>query len=108
MSKNLPTWHTEAIAQGIDYIVLFYGKAEGFVFCPSNLELPFRVGGDYNGNWPISAKYALEYSQKYLHISFNNEFNWMTEFIEKIINNQDFSLSELEIEIGRASCRERV
>ena len=98
MNKNLPTWHKEALAEGIDYILLVYGKAEGFVFCPSNLELPFRAGGDYGGNWHVSAEGALHYCQNHLHSAYKKDVLWIVKYIEKIINNQDFSLSALEID----------
>jgi hypothetical protein len=98
MTENIPTWHQEALEQGIDYIVLVYGKAEGFVFCPSCLEKPFRVGGDYDGNWPVTAEGALDYCQKYLHSAYRGHILWILKYIENIILEVDFSLSELEIE----------
>ena len=105
MNKNLPTWHTQALEQGIDYIVLVYGKAEGFAFCPSNLEKPFRNGGDYDGNWHVTAEGALEYCQKYLHKAYKEYVLWIVPFIEMIIDGEDFSLSELDYEIKRRDLR---
>ena len=105
MNNELPSWNREALEQGIDYIILVYGKAEGFVFCPSNLEKPFRVGGDYDGNWHVTADGALEYCQKYLHKAYNEPVLWFVPYIEMILDDQDFSLSELEKDIEQRDLR---
>ncbi len=98
MASKKPKWHTEAIDQGIDYIVLVYGKAEGFVFCPSNFELPFRVGGDYDGNFPTTAEGALSHFNSYFNKAYLEEVRWFIKYVNKIKNSEDFSLSELEVE----------
>ena len=98
MNDKLPTWHIEALEQGIDYIVLIYEKAEGFVFCPSNLEKPLRVGGDYDGNMPTTAKGALSHYNGYFNNSFRDRIEWFIEFVRKIEYGEDFSLKDLEIE----------
>jgi hypothetical protein len=105
MSLNTPKWHIQAIDQGIDYIILVYGKAEGFAFSPSNLEKPFRVGGDYDGNWSVTAEGALDYCQKYLHKAYKEHVLWFVPYIEKIILEQGFSLSELDKEIQKRNLR---
>lgn len=96
--KTEPKWHTEAKSQNIDYIILVYGKAEGFVFCPSNLESPFRVGGDYDGNFPVTAKGALEHYSRYLNKAYRDELRWFIKYVNKVNQDEDFSLSDLEIE----------
>ncbi len=98
MKDNLPTWHIEALDQGIDYIVLVYEKAEGFVFCPSNLEMPLRVGGDYDGNCPTTAQGALSHYSGYFNNAFRDRIEWFIKFVRKIENGEDFSLKELDIE----------
>ena len=99
--KKLPSWHREALAQGIDYIVLVYEKAEGFVFCPSRLERPFRVGGDYDGNWHVSTEDALDYYQRFFNQAFRDRVEWFIPFVEKVRAGQDFSLQDLNIEQRR-------
>ncbi len=99
MSKNSdPTWHTQALEHKINFIVLLYEKAEGFVFSPTNLDYPFRVGGDYDGCVPTTAAYALSY----LKIGFNSYFKerveWFIPFLEKMVQGEDFSLDDLQLE----------
>jgi hypothetical protein len=98
MKKQAPTWHREAIEKEIDYIVLVYEKAEGFVFCPSNLEAPFRIGGDYYGSFPTNALGALEYLNTSLNKAYSDHVSWIIEFIHKILDNKDFSIDDLLIE----------
>lgn len=97
MKKQLPTWHSQAIKREIDYIVIVYVKAEGFVFCPSNIEQPFRVGGDYNGSFPVNALGALKYFNNSLHEAYNDQVSWFIEFVNKVLDNEDFSLDDLQI-----------
>ncbi|MCC2607423.1 hypothetical protein [Planctobacterium marinum] len=96
-SKALPTWHKEAILDGINYIVLIYEKAEGFAFCPISLEFPFRVGGDYGGNLPVSASGALEHYHRYLNEHFKDRIKWFFPYLEMVHNKKDFSLQALDI-----------
>ena len=96
-----PSWHREALAQGIEYIVLVYEKAEGFVFCPSRLERPFRVGGDYDGNWHVSTAGALDYYQRFFNQGFRDRVEWFIPFVEKVRDGEDFSLQDLNIEQRR-------
>ncbi|MEM8604244.1 MAG: hypothetical protein AAGF24_10465 [Cyanobacteria bacterium P01_H01_bin.121] len=98
MADQLPTWHIEALEQGIDYIILVYQKAEGFVFCPSNLEHPFRVGGDYDGSLSTTAQGAFRHYHDFLNDAFRDRIEWFIEFVLKVNNGEDFSLNELEIE----------
>lgn len=98
MKKSLPTWYIEAKEQGINYIVLVYTKAEGFAFCPDNLELPIRAGGDYDGNWGHSAKDALYYYEKYFNDAFTDKVDWFIKYVRKIHEGEDFSLADLQIE----------
>ena len=98
MKSKLPSWHTEALAQSIDFIVVLYGKAEGMVFCPSNLDKPFRIGGDYDGSWPTDAAGALRHFHGYFNQAFNEQVAWFIPFIEKVHHNEDFSLDELQLE----------
>lgn len=93
-----PTWHTEAVAKGIDYIVVVYGKAEGFVFCPTNLEKPFRVGGDYDGNMATDAKGARYYFDRWFNKHFLDQVTWFIPFVDKAVRGEDFSLKDLDIE----------
>lgn len=92
------TWHQQAKEQGIDYIIIVYEKAEGFVFCPRNLEFPFRVGGDYNGSYPTNAQDALDYYNHYLNKAFTDRLTWFIPFVEKIVHGEDFSLDDLKID----------
>ena len=98
MNKENPTWHQDAIDLGIDYVIVVYTKAEGFVFCPSNLERPFRVGGDYGGNFPTDAVGALGHFNGYFNQAYNDDVRWFIEFVQMIIDGRDFSLSDLKIE----------
>ncbi|BDM83718.1 hypothetical protein [Acaryochloris marina] len=98
MTNQKPTWHEEAISKGIDYIVIVYEKAEGFVFCPSNLEYPFRVGGDYDGNFPTNAEGALIHYRDYLNPAYQERISWFIEFVDKLNRSEDFSLDDLNIE----------
>lgn len=97
MAEPLPTWYKEAVRGGINYIVLIYEKAEGFAFCPTNLEYPFRVGGDYDGNFPVSAGGALAHYHGYFSEYFKDRVEWFIPFVEKVQRNEDFSLLELDI-----------
>lgn len=98
MGDQLPTWHCEAVDQGIDYIVLVYEKAEGFVFCPGNLEKPFRVGGDYDGSWPTTAQGALMHYNGYFNSAFRDRIEWFIPFVRKVAAGDDFSLLDLHLE----------
>ena len=98
MQKNNPTWFRQAKARGINYIIIVYEKAEGFVFCPSNPELPFRVGGDYDGSFPTNAKGALSHFENGLNKAFTERIAWFIPFVEKVMHGEDFSLDDLEID----------
>ncbi|HPI96639.1 MAG TPA: hypothetical protein PK055_10850 [Gammaproteobacteria bacterium] len=98
MTERTPTWHKEAKQKEISFIVLVYGKAEGFVFCPDNLEKPFRVGGDYDGNWPVTAQGALRHIDGYFNNAFRDKIEWFIPFVRKVINNQDFSIRDLKLD----------
>jgi hypothetical protein len=102
--EYIPTWHQEAIARNIDYIILVYHKADGFVFCPSDLEKPFRVEGDYNGSVPVTAQDALHYyqgmqtpAQRVRSPEFIEQVAWFIDFVYKIDRNEDFSLTDLHL-----------
>ncbi|WP_309383164.1 hypothetical protein [Cerasicoccus frondis] len=97
MSSLRPTWNREAIDRGLHFIVLFYEKADGFVFCPSNLDKPFRVGGDYDGNWPVAAEHGCEYLQMRLNQHFRERVEWFIPFSEKVVAGVDFSLDDLPL-----------
>lgn len=105
MERQVPTWHREALERGIDFIILAYDKADGFVFCPSNLEKPFRVDGDYDGSRPVDAAGALRYYNSMLeqynmtrNPNFVGRVSWFSEFLHKIVANEDFSLDDLQLE----------
>ncbi|MBD2392792.1 hypothetical protein H6G11_00790 [Cyanobacterium aponinum FACHB-4101] len=92
-----PTWYQEAIARGIDFIVIVYEKAEGFVFCPSNLETTFRVGGDYDGSFYTNGEGALRHYYNCLNPAFEEKIAWFIPFVNKIVNKEDFSLDDLTL-----------
>lgn len=98
MQKPKPTWQRQAEERGIDYIVIVYGKAEGFVFCPSNLEHPFRVGGDYGGSFPTNAEGALSHYNSYLNQAYTDRIAWFIPFVEKAARGEDFSLDDLGLD----------
>jgi hypothetical protein len=98
MTERLPTWHTQALERGIDYIVLVYEKAEGFVFCPSNLEQPFRVGGDYGGNLHTDAEGAIYHYERYVSDAFKPRIGWFMKYVKKVEQGIDFSLDALKLE----------
>lgn len=105
MAKQIPTWHREAKERKIDHIILWYTKADGFVFSPGNLQEPFRVDGDYNGSIPTTATGALRYYEDMLQPhnrarspDFVNHIAWFIEFLNKIIESTDFSLGDLQLE----------
>lgn len=105
MEQLTPTWHREALERGIDYIILVYHKADGFVFCPSNLLQPFRVEGDYDGSVPIDAVGALAYYERMLaphnrkrSPDFTERVTWFVEFLQKILRHEDFSLDDLQLD----------
>ena len=98
MNKKSPTWHSEALKQGIDFILVVYGKAEGLVFCPSNLAKPFRIGGDHDGSWATDATGALRHVHGYFNPAFSEQVVWFIPFIDKVANQVDFSLHDLHIE----------
>jgi hypothetical protein len=112
MEKQIPTWHREALERKIDHIILWYTKADGFVFSPSNLEAPFRVEGDYNGSIPTNAVGALRYYEEMLtphnrtrSPEFVGQVSWLIEFINKIIEKKDFSLDDLQLETRQVEIR---
>ena len=78
--------------------MLVYEKAEGFVFCPSNLEKPFRVGGDYDGNMPCTARGASDYFDRWFNQAFLDRVRWFVPFLAKAANGEDFSLDALDLE----------
>jgi len=96
-----PTWHREAKELGLRYIVITYGKAEGLAFCPQNLEKPFRVGGDYDGNWPVTPEGALEHMERWFNRYFIDNVEWFLPYIEKVANGVDFSLDDLKLDDRR-------
>ncbi|MBF2054264.1 MAG: hypothetical protein IGS03_12505 [Candidatus Sericytochromatia bacterium] len=97
IKDTIPTWHQEALAQGIDYIVLIYEKAEGFAFCPSRLDTPFRVGGDYDGNFITTAEGALDYYERFFHKAFIGRIQWFIPYLHKVHAAEDFSLQDLKL-----------
>jgi hypothetical protein len=98
MDKASATWHREATERGINFIVLIYSKAEGFVFCPTNWEYPFRLQGDYDGSLPTTAEGALSYWHEALHPAYGDRVAWFIPFLEKIVKGEDFSLDELDLD----------
>jgi hypothetical protein len=98
MTAKLPSWHREANELGIDYLVLVYEKAEGFVFCPRNRPLPFRVGGDYGGNFEVTADGALDHYERCFNRGFDARVAWFIPFVRRVAKNQDFSLRDLKLE----------
>ncbi len=112
MVKQIPTWHREAIEREIYHIILWYTKADGFVFSPSNLEEPFRVEGDYYGSLPTNAIGALRYYEHMLEThnrtrspDFVDHVSWFIKFLNKIIENKDFSLDDLQLETREVEIR---
>lgn len=103
MNTFRPTWHEQALDEGIDYIVIVYSKAEGFVFCPSNLDLPFRVGGDYGGNFEVTAEGALDHFNNYLNEAYRDQIAWIIPFVRRVIQQQDFSLDEMKLDDRKVS-----
>lgn len=101
-SRHEPRWSREAHERGIDFIVLVYEKAEGFVFCPTNPEALFRVGGDYGGCFPTTAEGARSYLDRAFHDAFRDRITWFLPFLEKIIAGRDFSLDDLDLDNRRA------
>jgi len=98
MTEKIPTWHKQALERGIDFIVLVYEKADGFVFCPSNLGHPFRTGGDYDGSKAVDATSALYTYKNNFSQAYIDRVSWFIEFVEKVRDEKDFSLDDLEIE----------
>ncbi|EAZ89946.1 hypothetical protein [Crocosphaera chwakensis] len=96
MNLFTPTWHLEALKDEINYIVLVYEKAEGFVFCPTNLHKPFRVGSNYDGNYPTDAAGAFSYYRSSFNQAFLNRVDWFIPFLQKIEQAEDFSLDDLQ------------
>ena len=96
--KRYPTWHQQAEELEIDYIILVYGKAEGFVFCPRNLEKPFRVGGDYDGNWHVTAEGALHHYERFFNKYFLDRVKWFMPYVKMISEGIDFSLDDLKLD----------
>jgi len=101
-AKREPRWLIEARARGIDFIVLVYEKAEGFVFCPTDPEHLFRVGGDYNGAYPVTATSARRYLDRDVNRAFHDRVMWFSPFLDKILAGEDFSLDDLDLEHRRA------
>jgi hypothetical protein len=56
------------------------------------------VGGDYYGSFPTNALGALEYFNSSLNKAYNDRVSWIIEFINKILDNKDFSIDDLQIE----------
>ncbi len=103
MSESLPTWHKQALERGINYIVIVYSKAEGFVFCPSNLEQPFRVGGDYHGCCECNAEGALYHYHNYLNEAYRDQIAWFIPYVRRVGQNEDFSLDEMNLNKRKVS-----
>lgn len=100
--KNSETqWHRQARAQGLHYIVLVYEKAEGFVFCPTDSQRPFRVGGDYEGCFPTNAAGAKHHVDNWLNPVYRNRVLWFVPFLQAILQGEDFSLADLGLETRR-------
>ena len=95
MSLSAPRWNCQARERGLQYIVLVYEKADGFAFCPGNSEQPFRVGGDYDGNWPTSAEDGYAYFCQRIHDAYLERAGWFRPFAEKVAHGVDFSLDDL-------------
>ena len=98
MAASKPTWHREAIRRDIDFIAVVYEKAEGFVFCPTNLEKPFRVGGDYDGSMACDAEGALWYLGHHFNTYFLDRVEWFVPFLHKVVHGDDFSLNDLRLD----------
>ncbi len=98
MQDPSTTWHRDAIDRGIDYIVLTYDKAEGLVFCPTHTDHLFRIGGDYDGAFPVTAEQALAYFQTEFNPVFVDRVQWFIPWLEKITRGEDFSLDDLQLD----------
>lgn len=98
VAPNAPHWHRQALQRDIDFIVLVYCKAEGFVFCPKNLARPFRVGGDYGGNFEANAQQALDHYQRYFNRAFAQQVDWFIPYVHKVLHGVNFGLDALQIE----------
>ena len=96
--RTTPTWHREAVERGIDSIVFFLEQAEGFVWSPSRPEGVFGLGGTHVGTYPVSATYVWEQGREQLGDRYLPRIRWFLPFLEKIVQGEDFSLDDLELE----------
>ena len=98
-------WQAEARASGIERVVFFYDKADGLVFTPQRAELPFEVGGDYDGGYPSSAVRALEQvrgTRLWKRLTASQQ-----RVIESLAVGEDLSLESILAVVPERSVRRR-
>lgn len=86
-------WQAEARRKGIERIAFYYDKADGLVFTPQRAELPFEVGGDYDGGYPTTAQRALEQvhgTRLWAHLTPAQQ-----RIVERLADGEDLSLDEV-------------
>lgn len=98
MDNAATRWHREATARGLDFIVLVYDKAEGFVFCPTNPDYPFGIGGDYNGCMHTTAAGAQQHVDHGLKPAYRDRIEWFIPYLRAVVRGEDFSLDDLQLE----------
>jgi hypothetical protein len=99
-----PRWRRDAFEQEINEIYIVRSKAWGIYFNPGDLQYPLYYGGGYDGEYPVTAAYALER----LDIDLRDErlkeitgyAKWFRPFLVKMVGEIDFPLDDVTSQIS--------
>ncbi len=84
-----PSWYSP----NKQTLLFYYSKAFGLGFDPKSLDAPILYGGDYYGMIPAYPLYFL--TEDTVKELTKYKMEWFIPFVNKIIDNEDFSLDEL-------------
>jgi hypothetical protein len=99
-----PQWRVDAFELGVTEVYIVRTKAWGIYFVPGDLQFPILYGGNYDGEFPHTAKYALELFDIDLRDKRLGEIagyaEWFRPFLVKIVNGEDFALADVTSQIS--------
>jgi hypothetical protein len=94
-----PRWRLEAFEREIEVIYIVRSKAWGIYFVPGDGQCPILYGGNYDGEYPVTAQAALTMLDRDLLDSrlgnIASHAAWFRPFLVKMVNGADFQLRDL-------------
>jgi len=89
-----PRQSREARARHVRDLCFFYDKADGLIYRIGQPDVPFLVGGDYDGPCPCSVE---EFRLERERVAKRREFSlaWFEPFLQRLEKGQEFGYKEL-------------